>query len=70
MHAPDRRYLDGEVVAMDQDKAMFDPHTGNVIRKTDNSLKECDLPGASDIPAVLDLQNGIPVGWTVPRNGE
>lgn len=67
MHAPDRRRVDGEGVGMEQDRATFDPETGNVIRPTDNSLRECDLPGVNQEPKVLEIQNGIPVGLELPK---
>ena len=45
-----------------------DHESGNPIRKTDNGLKECDLPGVNQSSKPLELgKNGLPVGWKPPR---
>ena len=44
-----------------------DPMSGLPVRKTDNGLKEGDLPGISQEPKPLEYgEDGLPVGWEVP----
>ena len=46
----------------------IDHESGNPIRKTDNSLKECDLPGVNQNPEPLEIgKNGLPKGWKPPK---
>ena len=48
-----------------------DKHSGLEIRKTDNTLKEGDLPGINQEAAPLEIgEDGLPVGWTAPEAGE
>lgn len=47
---------------------MIDHESGNVIRPTDNSLKECDLEGINQNKKPLELdKNGLPKGWKAPK---
>ena len=46
-----------------------DVFSGNEIRRTDNSLKECDME-APQTQGLLELdERGLPVGWEAP-NGD
>ena len=46
---------------------MVDDVSGNIIRRTDNGLRECDLEASQENkPLKLD-DNGLPVGWKPPK---
>lgn len=51
-----------------KEEHMIDNLTGNVIRLTDNTMKDCDLAAPNQDPVPLELnQNGIPVGLDLPN---
>ena len=46
---------------------LIDNFSGNVIRRTNNGLRDCDLE-ASQVNKPLKLdKNGVPVGWKPPK---
>ena len=54
----------------DMELKMIDHVSGNVLRPTDNSLKECDLEASQETkPLELD-ENGLPIGWVAPEKGD
>ena len=53
---------------MTNELRIIDHTSGNEIRKTDNSMKDCDLPGINQVNEPLELdENGLPVGWNPPE---
>lgn len=45
-----------------------DPWSGLPVRKTDNGLKQGDLPGINQENKPLELdKNGLPIGWEAPN---
>lgn len=48
---------------------IVDPISGLLVRYTDNGLKPGDLPGISQDPRALELdENGLPIGWEAPNH--
>ena len=56
---------------MEISEMTIDPNANLQIRPTDNSLKEEDLEGVSQDPTPIKVgDDGLPIGWNPPEDGE
>lgn len=56
---------------MDISEMTIDPTANLQIRPTDNGQKDCDIETLNQEPVPIELdENGLPVGWSAPKEGE